>query len=46
VRRLDARVELDVLLEVKLLGEELDVLERLGLRREVFGPVPLVEQFL
>ncbi len=46
VHRLDVAVELDVLPQVELLRHEVEVLERLGLRREHLGPVPLVEEFL
>lgn len=43
---LDLSVELDVLVHVVLLPHALDVLMRLGLRRESFLPVPFVQEFL
>src|SRR6185437_9705480 len=36
----------DVAAQVELVGDDVQVFERLGLRREMLGPVPLVEQLL
>lgn len=44
--RLNPRVKLHIAFEVEFLGKILDVLQRLGLRREMFSPVPFVEDFL
>ncbi len=43
---LDVAVELHVLAQVELVGDEVQVAEVLGLRREALLPVPLVEQLL
>ena len=44
--RLDPAVELHVLAQAKLAGHEVEVAQVLRLRRELLGPMPLVEQFL
>ena len=46
VRGGHAGVEGDVAAQVELVGDEVQVFERLGLRREMLGPVPFVEQLL
>ncbi len=39
-------VEGDVAAQVELVGDDVEIFQRLGLRREMLGPVPLVEQLL
>ena len=46
MRRRDAAVELDIATQVQFVGHVVKVPLGLGLRREVFVPVPLLEQFL
>jgi hypothetical protein len=46
MRRRDAAVELDVATQVEFIGNIIEVPLGLGLRCEVFVPVPLLEQFL
>src|SRR3954470_17788346 len=46
VCRDDAAVELDVTAQVELVGNIVEIPLGLGLRREVFVPVPILEQFL
>ena len=46
VRRRHAAVELDVAAQVELVGDVVEVAQRLRLGREMLGPVPLVQQLL
>lgn len=43
---LDSGIELQVILEVELLGQILYVSQRFRLGREVLGPVPLIKNLL
>jgi len=44
VRGADAAVELDVATQVELVGDVVEIALCFGLRREVFGPVPFLQQ--
>ena len=46
VRGTHAAPELDVAAQVELVGDMVEVFQRLRLRREMLGPVPLVQQLL
>ena len=46
VRRAHAAVEADVGAQAELVGDEVEIAQRLGLGREMLGPVPFVEQLL
>ena len=46
MRRAHAAVEGDVAAEVELVGDKVEIAQRLGLRSEMLGPVPFLQQLL
>ena len=46
MRRGDPAVESDVAAQVEFVGDEVEIAQRLWLRREVLDPVPFIQQFL
>ena len=46
MRGFDLRIKLHVSPEIELLGDELCIAQSLGLRGEVFCPVPFIQEFL